>query len=155
MLGSRGKGYGARQPCGDPASFAFLCALVCPNLPPHFLISKFQLPPQNSTIRRALQRIAILNAVLTSILPGLALKIFIALVPAIIMAMNRFAGMVSLSQMDLALTSRFFVFQVGVWWWVLGGVTPLVWCVSVRGRGVGQVPRRLPQRFPQCIWRDP
>ncbi|KAL6782290.1 hypothetical protein ACKKBG_A06245 [Auxenochlorella protothecoides x Auxenochlorella symbiontica] len=60
----------------------------------------------------ALQRIAILNAVLTSILPGLALKIFIALVPAIIMAMNRFAGMVSLSQMDLALTSRFFVFQV-------------------------------------------
>lgn len=50
----------------------------------------------------------------TAIIPGLALKIFLAFVPSIILTMNKFAGMVSLSQLDMGLVSRFFVFQVGL-----------------------------------------
>jgi hypothetical protein len=56
--------------------------------------------------------IPIAGALLTGMLPGLALKIFLALVPMFITMMNRFAGMVSQSQIDLGLTSRFFYFQV-------------------------------------------
>lgn len=57
---------------------------------------------------------AILNSLVTAILPGLALKIFLIFVPGIITAMNKFSGMVSLSQVDLALTSRYFVFQASL-----------------------------------------
>ncbi|KAL4853137.1 CSC1-like protein [Chlorella vulgaris] len=59
-----------------------------------------------------LNSIPILGALLTGMLPGLALKIFLALVPMIITAMNRFAGMISESQIDLGLVSRYFYFQV-------------------------------------------
>ena len=71
------------------------------------------------SLRSAFQNIAILSAVVTAIIPGLALKIFLAFVPSIILTMNKFAGMVSLSQLDMGLVSRFFVFQVG--WRGVGG----------------------------------
>lgn len=56
--------------------------------------------------------IPIAGAFLTGMLPGLALKIFLALVPMFIVMMNKFAGMVSQSQIDLGLVSRYFYFQV-------------------------------------------
>lgn len=56
--------------------------------------------------------ISFLNSIVTAILPGLVLAIFIALLPPIITAMNRFAGMVSLSEVDLSLMTKFFAFQV-------------------------------------------
>lgn len=59
-----------------------------------------------------IQDIPIAASFITAILPGLVLTIFIALLPPIITAMNRFAGMVSLSQIDIGLLSRFFIFQV-------------------------------------------
>lgn len=59
-----------------------------------------------------LQDIPILNSVITGILPGLALAIFLAFVPPILTAMARFSGMVSDSQIDLSVVSRFFTFQV-------------------------------------------
>ena len=59
-----------------------------------------------------IENIAFLNALVTAILPGLVLTIFIALLPPIIKAMNRFTGMVSLTEIDLGLMTRFFIFQV-------------------------------------------
>lgn len=74
--------------------------------------------------RSAFQNIAILSAVVTAIIPGLALKIFLAFVPSIILTMNKFAGMISLSQLDMGLVSRFFIFQVG--WRGVGGAVGLL-----------------------------
>lgn len=59
-----------------------------------------------------IQDIPFLDSIITAILPGLALTIFLAVLPPIIKAMNRFAGMVSLSQIDLGLVTSYFIFQV-------------------------------------------
>lgn len=59
-----------------------------------------------------IQDIPIINSIITAILPGLALAIFMALLPSIITAMNRYAGMLSLSEIDMGLLTRFFIFQV-------------------------------------------
>jgi hypothetical protein len=59
-----------------------------------------------------IQDIPIVNSVITAILPSLVLTIFIAMLPPLITAMNRWAGMISLSQIDLGLMTRFFIFQV-------------------------------------------
>ena len=58
-----------------------------------------------------IEDIPIVSSVITAILPGLVLAIFIALLPPIITAMNKFAGMISTSQVDLGLMTRFFIFQ--------------------------------------------
>jgi hypothetical protein len=59
-----------------------------------------------------IQDIPILNAVFASILPTLALKIFLAVLPMILIAMCKFSGMISESQVDFGLLSRFYAFQV-------------------------------------------
>jgi hypothetical protein len=55
--------------------------------------------------------IPILNALVTSILPSLALKIFLALLPWLLTLMARFSGMVSQAQVDFSVVSRFYIFQ--------------------------------------------
>ena len=62
---------------------------------------------------------AILSTLVTGILPGLALKIFLMLLPPILAAMMRFSGVQSLSQVDLGVVSRYFLFQVREW---VGGI---------------------------------
>jgi len=59
-----------------------------------------------------IQDIPIVNSIITAILPSLVLTIFIAMLPPLIKAMNKWAGMISLSQIDLGLMTRFFIFQV-------------------------------------------
>lgn len=59
-----------------------------------------------------LNKIPIVGALVTGMLPGLALKIFLIIVPIIITIMNKWSGMVSTTQVDLGLISRFFIFQV-------------------------------------------
>lgn len=50
--------------------------------------------------------------ILQGILPSLVLKIFLAILPMILNMMNRFTGMPSISQVDFATVSKFFIFQV-------------------------------------------
>lgn len=59
-----------------------------------------------------IQDIPIVSSIITAILPGLVLTIFLAVLPSIITMMNRWAGMISLSSIDYELMSRFFIFQV-------------------------------------------
>ncbi|KAL4515648.1 hypothetical protein Ndes2437B_g07075 [Nannochloris sp. 'desiccata'] len=59
-----------------------------------------------------IQDIPIVSSIITAILPSLVLTIFIAMLPPIITAMNRWAGMICLSQIDLGLMTRFFIFQI-------------------------------------------
>ncbi|PSC73975.1 ERD4-related membrane isoform B [Micractinium conductrix] len=59
-----------------------------------------------------LNDIPIAGAMITGILPGLALKIFLAIVPIILAIMNKFAGAVSVAQIDLGVVYEFFIFQV-------------------------------------------
>jgi hypothetical protein len=59
-----------------------------------------------------IKNIPILSSIITAILPSLVLTIFIAMLPPIIKAMNKWAGMISTSQIDLGLMTRFFIFQV-------------------------------------------
>lgn len=59
-----------------------------------------------------IEDIPIVGALLNGIIPGLALVIFLALLPPIICAMLNFAGRISKSQIDFGLITRFFVFQI-------------------------------------------
>jgi hypothetical protein len=43
---------------------------------------------------------------------GLVLKIFLILLPTILAIMNRFAGMVSISQVDFGVVEKYFIFQL-------------------------------------------
>lgn len=56
--------------------------------------------------------IPFVTQILQGILPSLVLKIFLAILPLILNKMNRFEGMVSISQIDFATVSKFFIFQV-------------------------------------------
>lgn len=101
-----------------------------------------------SRVCSGLQNVAILNSLVTAILPGLALKIFLMFVPSIITAMNKFSGMVSLSQVDLALTSRYFIFQASLLACLLRRMRGWEWLVPrppVRCRHFG-----WEQSFPAC-----
>eukprot|EP01025_Chloroclados_australasicus_P044560 TRINITY_DN4839_c0_g1_i1.p1 TRINITY_DN4839_c0_g1~~TRINITY_DN4839_c0_g1_i1.p1 ORF type:complete len:864 (-),score=85.35 TRINITY_DN4839_c0_g1_i1:389-2929(-) len=57
-------------------------------------------------------QIEFLRNVLQGIVPGLALKIFLILVPVIIAALNRFAGTVSQSGVDFGVVRKYYYFQV-------------------------------------------
>ena len=59
-----------------------------------------------------LQTIPIASALLTGILPGLALRIFMILLPMIIVVMLRKSGCISASQVDHGLVSYIFIFQI-------------------------------------------
>ena len=59
-----------------------------------------------------IQRIPIVNSLVTAIIPGLALVIFLAVFPPILRLMRTIAGDISSSQVDRGVVSRFFVFQV-------------------------------------------
>ncbi|KAI8468680.1 MAG: hypothetical protein J3K34DRAFT_426590 [Monoraphidium minutum] len=57
-------------------------------------------------------RIPFVTQVLQGIMPSLVLKIFLAILPMILNKMNRYAGMVSVSQVDFGTVNKFFIFQV-------------------------------------------
>jgi Calcium-dependent channel, 7TM region, putative phosphate/Cytosolic domain of 10TM putative phosphate transporter len=59
-----------------------------------------------------IQNIPIINSLVTAILPGLALIIFLALLPPILRLMRNVAGAVSVSQIDRGVVTWFFIFQV-------------------------------------------
>jgi len=59
-----------------------------------------------------LMQIPFVAQIIQGILPGLVLVIFLILVPPILSAMARFQGMVSESEVDFSIVSRFFVFQM-------------------------------------------
>lgn len=59
-----------------------------------------------------IQSIPVANSFLTAMLPGLALKIFLAIVPIILTLMNKFSGCVSESAIDFGVVSKYFGFQV-------------------------------------------
>ena len=59
-----------------------------------------------------IQRIPIVNSLVTAIIPGLALVIFLAVFPPILRLMRTIAGDISSSQVDRGVVSWFFVFQV-------------------------------------------
>ena len=61
--------------------------------------------------RSVINKLPFVNSLITAILPGLALKIFLILVPFILTAMNKFAGMRSASEVDLGVVTRYFLFQ--------------------------------------------
>jgi hypothetical protein len=52
--------------------------------------------------------------ILQGVLPSLVLKVFLAVLPMILNALNRFGGAVSVSQVDFATVNKFFIFQVRV-----------------------------------------
>ncbi|KAG2494802.1 hypothetical protein HYH03_007045 [Edaphochlamys debaryana] len=56
----------------------------------------------------------VVKQLLEGILPGLAMKIFLAIVPMILAAMATFQGATSLSEIDFSVTKRYFLFQVVV-----------------------------------------
>ncbi|CAI7850519.1 unnamed protein product [Closterium sp. NIES-54] len=57
--------------------------------------------------------IPVVNALITDILSGLALKIFMALLPYLLIFLASLEGHVSLSQIDLAATGKYFWFIIG------------------------------------------
>jgi len=56
------------------------------------------------------------NAIIVSILPGLVLKIFLALLPMLLTFMNKRAGMQSLAEIDYGVMTKYFIFQVLTVW---------------------------------------
>ena len=59
-------------------------------------------------------QIKILNSIITSILPGLALTIFLAVLPMILTLLNRHVQkMISETQIDFGVVRKYFAFQVG------------------------------------------
>lgn len=59
-----------------------------------------------------IQDVPIVNSLVTAVLPGLALIIFLALLPPILRFMRTLAGSVSISQIDHGVVTWFFIFQV-------------------------------------------
>ncbi|KAI7841239.1 hypothetical protein COHA_005076 [Chlorella ohadii] len=59
-----------------------------------------------------LASVPVLNALVTAILPGLALKIFVKLLPCLLALLNRHSGMVSAADIDLSVVTKYFIFQV-------------------------------------------
>ena len=59
-------------------------------------------------------QIKILNSIITSILPGLALTVFLAVLPMILTLLNRHVQkMISETQIDFGVVRKYFAFQVG------------------------------------------
>lgn len=75
-------------------------------------VSAVQALMTTNSLVSAFRDIKILNAIVTSILPGLALKIFLALVPKILTAMAMAEKIPSLAEVDASLLRRYFYFQV-------------------------------------------
>lgn len=58
-----------------------------------------------------MQTIPIVSSLLTGILPGLALRIFLILLPMILTSMLKMSGVIAGSQLDLGLVSYMYIFQ--------------------------------------------
>eukprot|EP00882_Tetradesmus_deserticola_P001118 GHRQ01001211.1.p1 GENE.GHRQ01001211.1~~GHRQ01001211.1.p1 ORF type:complete len:784 (+),score=334.19 GHRQ01001211.1:817-3168(+) len=94
-------------------------------------------------------RLPFVTQVLQGILPGLVLKIFLALVPPILKAMARFEGKMSLSEVDFSVVSRYFIFQVFalfIFNFLLGTVTSDLLGVVKKFNEIAEAPtRRVPE----------
>lgn len=66
---------------------------------------------ERTPVIKEIVKIPFVRSLLVGILPGLVLKIFLAILPMLLAIMNRFAGMVSISQIDFGVVERYFIFQ--------------------------------------------
>lgn len=74
-------------------------------------VSAVQVLISSNSLVGFLQTIPIASALLTGILPGLALRIFIIILPMILTAMLKAKGVISGSELDLGLVSYLYIFQ--------------------------------------------
>lgn len=58
--------------------------------------------------------IPIVRSLLLGLLPGLALRLFVLLLPLLLYPLNRAAGAVSKADVDFSVSTQYFIFQVGV-----------------------------------------
>jgi hypothetical protein len=78
--------------------------------------------------------IPVVRSILLGVLPGLALRLFVLLLPILLYALNNHAGYFAISDVDFAVSTQYFVVQVSAlfaWWhdaWPLGGVKREKFC---------------------------
>ena len=74
-------------------------------------VSAVQVLISTNSLVGFLQTIPVVSALLTGILPGLALRIFIIILPMILTAMLKAKGVISGSELDLGLVSYMYIFE--------------------------------------------
>ena len=62
---------------------------------------------------RTVANLPVINGLITSFLPSVILRIFLALLPGLLSFMSHVQGMTSLSQIDFGVMRKYFIFQVG------------------------------------------
>lgn len=79
---------------------------------------------------RAVANLPVINGLITSFLPSVILRIFLALLPNLLAFMSHVQGMTSLSQIDFGVMRKYFIFQVGLDY-MLSYIIYIINCVHV------------------------
>ena len=61
---------------------------------------------------RTVANLPVINGLITSFMPSVILRIFLALLPNLLAFMSHLQGMTSLSQIDFGVMRKYFIFQV-------------------------------------------
>jgi hypothetical protein len=59
-------------------------------------------------------RLPVVRSILLGVLPGLALRLFVLLLPILLYALNNHAGFKASSDVDFAVATQYFTVQVGL-----------------------------------------